>query len=274
MKGNTNMKKMLLMLTAVLMLISCIGIPVAAANDGVIKVGRTSADLGDEISIPVTYENNPGVYIIRLIVEYDSQILDYVTVEKSASRNFNYTINSTEQGIVVLMDCPSFSNVTDDFELFKLTFKVKENAAPGRTLINVVCEDGMASALEKKDGKYTVTSLHPATSTGAVVVLCNDHAFSTQQSDGSFKCTKCGAVKNVSGEVSADANQGLPEINPSESGAGNTEPSVSDDISSDSDQGNEDDGVKFGHFIPIIVAVAVAIPLIVSLILAKNKKKK
>lgn len=273
MKGNANMKKILLALIAVLMLISCIGIPAAAANDGVIKVGRISADLGDEISIPVTYENNPGVYIIRLIVEYDSQVLQYVTVEKSASREFNYTINITEQGIIVLMDCQSFSNVTDDLELFKVKFKVKENAATGRTLINVLCEDGMASALAQEDGTYTPVSLYPATSTGAVVVLCNDHAFSTQQSDGIFKCTKCGAVKSASGEVSADANQGLPEVNPSESGAGNSEPSASDNISSDTDQGKEDDGIKIGHFMLIIAAVAVAIILIISIVAVKRKEK-
>lgn len=271
------MKKIITVILAAILLVSCLVFSVGATGDGVIKVGRVSANAGETINVPVTYVNNPGLYIIRVTVSYDERAVEYIDIDKSSSDSFIYTVNTKKVGeILVLMDGKSMSNVTGDLELFSLQFKVKSDAEAGRALFPVYCEEGMATGLKKENNTLNPAPLSPATSSGSVTVLCDEHTFDLEMSDGSVQCSKCGAIKNNDGEVSVDADAGLPEIDvsasstPSESVPDPSVPKLGEETDED-DKG----GLKAGHFVPIIAAViiAVLIPVIVAIFKKKEKER-
>lgn len=267
------MKRIITVLVAAVLLVTCLAFPVGAASDGVVKVGRVSAKPGDEITIPVSYVENPGVYVMRVTVSYDTRVVEFLEISQSASDKFNYTINSDQEGkLIVVMDGQRIGNVTNDIKLFDLKFKVKEDAEAGRALFPVYCPQGDATSLNKVDGKYETLALAPATSSGAVTVLCNEHTFDLEMSDGSAQCSKCGAIKSAEGKVSVDTEAGLPEIDISSSVASAPEVSSENSDGQESVDGNQDNGgLKVGHFIPIIAAVLIVVVIIVAFVTKKKK---
>lgn len=267
------MKKIIALFICAVVFVSCFCFPAAATSDGVVKADRVSAKPGEEISVPVSYVDNPGVYIIRVTVSYDVNAVEYLEIINSASNSFNYTVNPAEGSIVVLMDGRNMTNVTGDLELFVIKFEVKKDAPAGRALFPVYCEEGMATSLKKEGGTITPVALTPATSTGSVTVLCGEHTFDLEMSDGGVQCSKCGAVKNTKGDVSVDTNAGLPEIDvsASSSAASDNASDISAEQQSDGEN-KESGGLKFGHFIPIIAAVIVAVAVIVIFVVYKKKK--
>lgn len=269
------MKKFVGIFIVMVLLIFCICIPATATNDGIIKADRISAKKGETITVPVSYVNNPGVYILRVTLSYDADVIEYIEFNRSASDYFNYTYKEKDNKLIFLMDGQSMINVTGDIELFSLEFKVKKDAKVGTSLISVSCENGMATALKKQGDTITTLSLTPATSTGAVTVLCNEHTFNDEMTDGNFKCSECGAIKKDDGEISVDVNAGLPEIDAStvSSTGSDLQPDQSNNLQSDGEDKNTDsDGIKLGHFIPIAAAVLVAV--LIPLVLMANKGKK
>ena len=267
------MKKIISLLLVAIVLLSCLSVSVCAANDGVIKAGRISAKRGEEISVPVNFENNPGVYIIRVTVSYDERVVEYIDIDKTCSDSFNYTVNEDENSVVVLMDGQKMMNVKGDLELFRLEFKVKSDAPLGKALFAVTCEEGMATALIKKGGATNPAPISPSTSTGAVTVICNEHTFDVQLNDGGFQCSKCGATKSKENKIEVDVDAGLPEIDAPSSSV--TSQSLSDQSLSDqSDFEDKDDegGLKIAHFLPFIAAAIIAVLIPVIIVILKKKK--
>ena len=151
---------------------------------------------------------------------------------------------------------------------------MKSDADAGRALLPVYCEEGMATVLKKENGTLNPAPLSPATSSGSVTVLCDTHTFDLEMSDGSVQCSKCGAIKNTDGEVSVDADAGLPEIDvsasstPSESVPDQSVPKLGEET----DEGDKG-GLKAGHFVPIIAAVIIAVLIPVIVAISQKKKK-
>jgi hypothetical protein len=267
------MKKIISVILVAIVLLSCVSISVCAANDGVIKAGRISAKRGEEISIPINFENNPGVYIIRVTVTYDERVAEYIEINKTASDSFNYTVNENENSIVVLMDGQKMSNITGDFEMFALFFKVTSDAPIGRALFTVTCEDGMATALVKEGKKLKPVPFSPSTSTGAVTIICSEHTFDVQLNDGGFQCSKCGATKTKEDKIEVDTDAGLPEIDASASSV-NSESQPDQSVLNQSvpEAKDDEDGLKIGHFIPFIAAAIIAVLIPVSIVVFKKRK--
>ena len=242
---------------------------------GVLKAGRVTAEVGDEITVPITLEKHNGVCIIRATAKYDTNVLELVKVEETVNDEFGYTVNTNTAGeVIVLLDSKMLVNVEGDLNLFNLKFKVKKNAPSGRSLIRVFCEEGMATYLVTEGTKITPTTFAPATSTGSVTVLCAEHDFVSNTADGSVQCSKCGAIKTKDGSVSVDSSQGLPEIDISSEVASVPDENNSTDDSSLNDENNTDKGnkgIKFVYFIPLIAAVVI-IGVVLLLKLKKSDK--
>lgn len=254
------MKRIISILITVFILVSCFAFSVSAANDGIVKAGRVTAKAGDTITIPVTYEEQPGVYVIRVILSYDSNVVELVEVEQTASEYFNYTTNTkTDGAVTVLMDAKAIGNVTENITLFNVKFKVKKDAHAGRALFPVECSSGDATGLKKVDGKYQTVSLIPSTSTGSVTVLCEKHTFDLEMDGGKLQCSVCGAVKTESGEVSVDSNAGLPEVDISSSTDSVTPPesSQNSELKSNDEGDNSDNGFKIWYLFPIFAALII-----------------
>ena len=257
------MKKIIAVLLAVILCFSLFSFAICAAdNIGVLKAGRVAAEIGEEITVPVTLEKHKGVCIIRVTLKYDAKVLEYKGHEETESNKFGYTVNDQNDGeVIVLMDSKQLRNVEGDITLFKLKFKVKKNASTGNSLIKVICEEGMATYFVTKDGKIEPSSFVPSVSTGAVTILCSNHEFVLNEADNTSKCSKCGVIKTADGSVSVDVNEELPEIDVpdvtvSESPSSQTEPDVSS-ATENSVDGNTKKGVKFVYFIPLIAAVLI-----------------
>lgn len=269
------MKKIFSLIISAILLVTCFAFPSCATSGGILKAARVSANAGDDITIPVTYEGNPGIYVIRVTLAYDTRAVEFVSIDKTASEQFNYTVNTaTEGSIVVLMDSQQLENVNGDMVLFKARFKVKSNAAAGRALFPVYCEEGMATGLKEVDGKLTPAAVSPATSTGSVTILCKEHTFDQEMTNGNVQCSACGAVKTADGEVSVDTEAGLPAVDVSSS-APEDAPSSSQQEEKPADKNiGGKNGVNAGHFIPIAAAVLIAVALGALLFVKKKKSSK
>lgn len=258
------MKKII---SALLLLIFCLSFFAftvkAEENIGLLKADRVTAKAGDSVTIPVSLVDHKGVCVIGITVKYDSKALELKKVVHSAEDVFSYTVNAKTEGeVFVLMDGKNLENITGDIKLFELKFKVKDNADPGRTLVRVLCDDGMATYLQNSENEIVPTSFLPATSTGSVTVLCVQHDFSEVKTNGVFQCSKCGAVKNDEGNVSVDSSQGFPEIDVSSEvpdDAASNEMANESNNSSKPNGDNKDgtNGLKFVYFIPIIAALVI-----------------
>lgn len=239
----------------------------ADENIGTIKADRITAKAGDEITVPVSLIDHQGVFIIRVTVKYDAKVVELKNVVKSAEDQFNYTVNDTVSGqVIVLMDGKNLYNVEEDVKLFELKFKVKADAPSGRSLFPVICEEGMATMLINDGEKLDSVSFSPSTSTGSLTVLCNEHIFDITTDSGTKQCSKCGAVKDSGGNVSVDSMQGLPEIdiatdssdNNSSSDENNLPESTDSLVNSGESQSEDGDGgINFLYFLPLIAAVLI-----------------
>ncbi len=258
------MKKIISIFLTLLFTLSVFVFPAYADETvGVLKAGRVTAKNGEKITVPVSLVEHKGVCIIRVTVMYDSKALEYKDTIMSASDNFAYTVNEETEGeVVVLMDSKRLRNYEGDLTLFELEFQVKKSATSGRTLVRVFCEEGMATYLVGTGNKIEATAFLPATSTGSVTILCDKHDFVLQEADDTYRCSKCGAVKNDDGDVSVDSSQGLPEIDVSGEIPADA---ASNEIVNESENSSEPDGdnkdgtndLKFVYFIPIIAALVI-----------------
>ena len=265
------MKKIISVIFACVLLLVSFALPVCADDYGIVKVDRVSAKAGDSISVPVSFNDCSGVYVIRFRISYDKSVLEYVKVKETAKDSFNYTVNETDDGIIVVMDGKSIGNVDGNIKLCTLEFKVKKNAPAGRSLLPVYIKDKDVAAIKEENGKVSVVSVTPDTSAGSVTVLCSEHKFDIDGENGDKKCSVCGAVKEKDGSVSVDDTAGLPEVDisaPSQSASDAPVSSHTDSEIDDTDQGK---GLKLGHFIPIIAAVIIGI---IGVIVKLTTKKK
>ena len=268
------MKKVISVLLTLIMLLSLLSFNVVAdENVGVLKAARVIAKSGDEITIPVSLVEHKGVCVIRVYVKYDSKALEYVDVVNSADEMFNFTVNSNNSDeIIVLMDSKSLANVTEDIELFKVKFKVKDSFV-GRSIVRVMCSDGDATYFTGSGSTMDAVGFIPATSTGSVTVLCKEHVFEADTADGTKKCSNCGAVQKSDGTVSVDESQGLPEIDVSseEASSGDAPNNISDE-NSNNDGNSKEPKVKFWYFIPVIAGVLIVGGVLIFITVKKNKR--
>ncbi len=255
------MKKIICVLLLFIVCFSLLSFTVNAdENVGLLKADRVTAKAGDKVTIPVSLVDHKGVCIIAVTVKYDAKALELNNVTMSAGEDFGYTCNDKTEGeVLVLMDAKTLDNIDDDIKLFELEFTVKKDADPGRTLIRVLCEEGMATYLQKSGNKLEPISFVPATSTGSVTILCAEHDFSTEKTNGGYQCSKCGAVKKEDGTVSVESAQGLPEIDIPADNSSQSDSTIDSGDGSQTSDGSigEKAKIKFIYFVPLIAAAVI-----------------
>lgn len=230
-----------------------------------------SAKAGDTITVPVSFVDCPGIYVIRFKVSYDKAVLEYVGANETSKDSFNYIVNETDDGILVVMDGKAVGNVDGNLELCALKFKVRENAAAGRSLLPVYIENNDVAVIKENNGKMSIDSITPSTSAGAVTVLCSEHNFDIEGENGESKCSVCGAVKEKDGGVSVDDTAGLPEVDIPTSTQSPSNTPDSSEVQPETNENDQNGGLNFGHFVPIIAAVIIGI---VGVIVKLTRKKK
>ena len=95
------------------------------------SVGKVKAKAGDAIVIPVSFDVNPGVAMIEMSVEFDSNKLTLVEAEAKISGDF--TCNTLNGKMIWFND----TNCTSTGEALALSFKVAENADEGEIPVSI-----------------------------------------------------------------------------------------------------------------------------------------
>lgn len=93
---------------------------------------------GEEITIPVCIKNNKGICGFEIIITYDESVLTPKSVISSnvlSSGNFNDSIETSQDNTFSVV-WSGTQNITDDVELFVITFIVNPEAI-GTTTLNI-----------------------------------------------------------------------------------------------------------------------------------------
>lgn len=99
----------------------------AVVNKGIITIGKKSANVGDEIYIPIDISENPGIMAITISITYDSNSLEYIEFLKGRVLK-DYTVaDHPSKNIIRFVSCESTDKMRNG-TLLTLRFKVKDNA--------------------------------------------------------------------------------------------------------------------------------------------------
>lgn len=120
-------------LLAVILLLSSIGIAPTVLAVGAtteIKFGEAEGKVGNEVTVPVTISNNPGISTFFFVLEYDAEGLTFVSADKGEILTSG-TLTPVNDSINGELSLPWFTvdgNITEDGVLMNLTFKIGESA--------------------------------------------------------------------------------------------------------------------------------------------------
>lgn len=109
-------------------------------------VADATANLGCEFTVPVTLTDNPGMFITRLVAEYDANKLEFVRADNGeVFADGTNVIATAENGLATLyFESAGDTNVEGDGTLVNLVFKaVADEAAAGDTVIKLHAEDAV-----------------------------------------------------------------------------------------------------------------------------------
>ena len=106
------------------------------------SISGATAKAGDEISLSVTVKNSPGIVGGTFSIGYDSNVMTYVDSE---STNGMLLVRSSEEAgtnpVRLIFIQTSLQNISGNFSVAKVNFKIKDNAAPGTYNINFSAEE-------------------------------------------------------------------------------------------------------------------------------------
>lgn len=161
-----NLKKVLGLLVALVVAVSCAVVPAFAAGSISVSAERKTADPGDTVTVAVSVsEASFAGYSMKL--SYDTDALTLVSIAKNAANNpglfsANADAGSAKCGTVSLIND---ADSTISGTLFTATFRVADNAAPGTysvTLSDVSFAEADRERLSvsASNGSITVNAPH------------------------------------------------------------------------------------------------------------------
>ena len=123
-------------------------------TDAKLVVGSGRVIRGEEIQIPVRIEENPGVISIEISVHYDETVLEWTAV--TAGEYGGTFLGEVGDTLTWYADDPR-ENETKDGVFVTLTFRAKDDAATGTTLVSVSYdEENVYNADEENQAFLTV----------------------------------------------------------------------------------------------------------------------
>ena len=120
-------------LLAIILLFSNIGIAPTVLAVGAtteITFGEVEGKVGDEVTVPVTISNNPGISIFFFVVKYDAEGLTFVSADEGeilTSGTFT-PVNDSVNGELSLPWFTVDGDIAEDGVLMNLTFRINESA--------------------------------------------------------------------------------------------------------------------------------------------------
>ena len=169
------------------------GVVLAASPQGggvSVSVGTVEAKAGESVTVPVSFDVNPGVAMFELAMDYDSTKLTITGSKCKVGGDF--TCNNTNGKIIWFSD----SNMTTTGVVFELTFAV---AADATGTLPVGIKSSLVANLDEEEltvnmtpGNVNISCAHTADD-GTVT----KEATCTEDGEKSYKCSKCGEDMGV-----------------------------------------------------------------------------
>ena len=155
----------------VLSLVLAIGIfnvlPAQAAGETKVVFGEVAGQIGNEVTVPVTIINNPGIATFRFRISYDTEGLIFVSAEKGnvlTTGTLNSVVDTEKQTMTFLWFSPT--NVVGDGEIAKLKFRIADSAKGEYPLAVTYLEEDL---LNEKREQVSYTVQEGKISTGSTV---------------------------------------------------------------------------------------------------------
>jgi len=130
----------------------------AVSKKAVFSVDTATGHPGDTVTVKVNLSNNPGITAVGLKLSWDAEKLEYIKYADGIIPRFLEVVESAAYFIITLMTSdvePSFENGT----LLELTFKIKENAAPGSVPVILTIPDDAKPAYDQfTDADFEIAS--------------------------------------------------------------------------------------------------------------------
>lgn len=173
-------------------LLSCVLCTSAAsANALCVKVDTVSAKTGDTVKVNVTVTNNPGVTAVKLVVNFDEDVLTLVGAEDTGLfKEGIFSDDYSSDYELTWFDALSTTDNTATGVIATLSFKVNKTAKAGTSAVSVkvigandildadlnkITLDATAGAVNVKNGTVTIGDVNDdgvVTADDAIYVLC------------------------------------------------------------------------------------------------------
>ncbi len=137
---------------------------IEAAKSADITVGNITGRGGEEVVVPVSIANNPGIAGFSITIEFDKSKLVPVTIEKgSAFTQGTLTSNLHQGGDMTSYDVVTAywvnpANVTENGNILNVKFKIKDDVSDCEIPVSVSYKDGDVSDQEYNDVKLNITN--------------------------------------------------------------------------------------------------------------------
>ncbi len=121
---------------------------VPEVNAGTIAIGEGSLKSGGTVTVPVTIDDNPGIAGFNFTLNYDKDVMTPVSITKGALIQQGTFTSNLEQGVPatelkeVSVYWGNDTNITEDGELFNITFEVTSGMEQGLYPISLNYEKG------------------------------------------------------------------------------------------------------------------------------------
>lgn len=177
--------------------------PSVLAENNTAKINVSSVDAmpGDVVSINISIDNNPGIMAMAFCVTYDNTALEYVQHEAGIFSSFTYK-DHIDKGHISFVNVGNKDNTSNGCFL-SVSFKVKENAKPGKHVIALANSnrDKYGTKLHNSFSNSKQDFVVPAVTSGSINVAetCENagHNYGDWEIVRESNCTDDGLKRHV-----------------------------------------------------------------------------
>ena len=174
---------------SLIFIIGIMVLPVNAAGNPEITVSDASGNIGDEVTVIISFTSNPGIAGFNADITYDKNNLELTDMSGNSGFGGSFMGNVIKSKFVWY----NASNITSTGTFTTLKFKIKDTAKPNTYEIGLSYSQGDMS---NADGDDVTATLHA----GKITVTCN-HTYGSWEKNTAenhkHTCKVCGNVETA-----------------------------------------------------------------------------
>ena len=174
---------------SLIFIIGIMVLPVNAAGNPEITVSDASGNIGDEVTVIISFTSNPGIAGFNADITYDKNNLELTDMSGNSGFGGSFMGNVIRSKFVWY----NASNITSTGTFTTLKFKIKDTAKPNTYEIGLSYSQGDMS---NADGDDVTATIHA----GKITVTCN-HTYGSWEKNTAenhkHTCKVCGNVETA-----------------------------------------------------------------------------